>query len=132
MNPYDRAAIADRLTQIRKERGLARGQVADAVGLSLSAIAGYEQARRTPKLDNLNKLAKFYRVSLGCILGQEEQETTVINENRIEDAILESFILRTQQLCEEAELSSREKREELDLLLDFLEMRIQKKFKEGR
>lgn len=133
MKPYDRAAIAEKLTQLREERGLTRPQVAKALGLSVSAIAGYEQARRTPRYDNIKKLANYYRVSLEDILGQQEcQAAIVVKENRIEDAILENFILRTQELCGEAELSSREKREELDLLLDFLEMRIKKKFKEGR
>jgi transcriptional regulator with XRE-family HTH domain len=133
MKPYDRAVIAEKLTQLREERGLTRNQVADALGLSLSAIAGYEQARRTPKYDNLKNLAKLYKVPLESILGQEgQQEVVIVKENKIEDAILESFILRTQELCKEAELSSREKREELELLLDFLEMRIKKKLKEGR
>lgn len=126
MTPYEKAVIAERLTSLREERGLAREQVANEMGLALSTIAGYEQAYRTPKFNNLSKLAKFYRVSLEYLTGQEEQGVTV-QETEVTDVVLTDFILKVQKLYEGVDLTSREKREELDLILDILEMRIKKK-----
>lgn len=132
MTPYEKAVVAERLTLLREERGLTREQVASEMGLALSTIAGYEQAYRTPKLNNLSKLAKFYRVSLEYLTGQEEQRTITVKETEVADAVLTDavltdFILKVQKLYEGVDLTSREKKEELDLILDILEMRIKKK-----
>lgn len=127
MTPYEKAVVAERLTSLREERGLTREQVASEMGLALSTVAGYEQAYRTPKFNNLSKLAKFYRVSLEYLTGQEEQGAMTIKETEVTDAVLTDFILKVQKLYDGVDLTSREKREELDLLLDILEMRIKKK-----
>lgn len=127
MTPYEKAVVAERLTSLREERGLTRKQVASEMGLALSTVAGYEQAYRTPKFNNLPKLAKFYRVSLEYLTGQEEQRAITIKETEVTDAVLTDFILKVQKLYDGVDLTSREKREELDLLLDILEMRIKKK-----
>lgn len=127
MTPHEKAVIAERLTSLREGRGLTREQVSNEMGLALSTIAGYEQAYRTPKFSNLSKLAKFYRVSLEYLTGQEEMEEVVVKETKIEDMVLADFILKVQKLYDGVDLTSREKREELDLLLDILEMRIKKK-----
>lgn len=127
MTPYEKAVVAERLTSLREERGLTRKQVASEMGLALSTVAGYEQAYRTPKFNNLSKLAKFYRVSLEYLTGQEEQRAITIKETEVTDAVLTDFILKVQKLYDGVDLTSREKREELDLLLDILEMRIKKK-----
>lgn len=127
MTPYEKAVVAERLTSLREERGLTREQVASEMGLALSTVAGYEQAYRTPKFNNLSKLAKFYRVSLEYLTGQEEQRAITIKETEVTDAVLTDFILKVQKLYDGVDLTSREKREELDLLLDILEMRIKKK-----
>ncbi len=127
MTPYEKAVVAERLTSLREERGLTRKQVASEMGLALSTVAGYEQAYRKPKFNNLSKLAKFYRVSLEYLTGQEEQRAITIKETEVTDAVLTDFILKVQKLYDGVDLTSREKREELDLLLDILEMRIKKK-----
>lgn len=61
MNPRTKAIIAERLIQLREERGLTRNQVADAIDLAPSTIAGYEQAYRVPRFESLTKLAKYRR-----------------------------------------------------------------------
>ena len=42
MNPRTKAIIAERLIQLREERGLTRNQVADAIDLAPSTIADYQ------------------------------------------------------------------------------------------
>lgn len=127
LNPHRRATIAERLTKIREDRGLTRDKVASDLNLALTTIAGYEQGYRVPKFDNLLKLANYYRVTLEYLVGEEDEENPPAKENVLEDAILEDFIMRVRDLCNKVELDSREKRNELDLLVDFLEMRINKK-----
>ena len=103
--------------------------MASDLNLALTIITGYEQGYRVPKFDNLLKLANYYRVALEYLVGEEDEENPPAKENVLEDAILEDFIMRVRDLCNKVELDSREKRNELDLLVDFLEMRINKKLK---
>lgn len=60
MNPRTKAIIAERLIQLREERGLTRNQVADAIDLAPSTIAGYEQAYRVPiDVEMQREVARF-------------------------------------------------------------------------
>jgi len=57
--------FGDRLRELRGSR--TQAEVAEAVGISTSAYASYEQGVRIPK-DNVKiKLAKYYRKSVSYI-----------------------------------------------------------------
>ena len=64
MRAAERIVMAERIKQLREERGLTRQQMADALNLSLTAIAGYEQGYRVPRLEYLQDIAKFFKVSI--------------------------------------------------------------------
>lgn len=64
------------LTQ-RVRAGLSRRKVADALGVSVSAVNMWEQGERTPKPESLVKLAELYGVNVSVLLGAEEPDTHV-------------------------------------------------------
>ena len=66
------SCFAERLKELRVERGLSQAQLAKAVGLSNGAIGFWELGKRVPNLDAVIDLAKFFNVSLDYIAGLED------------------------------------------------------------
>ena len=61
--------LSDELKKLRKERGLTQSQLADALNVSQSTIASWENGTRQPTTDFLPTLADFYGISTDRILG---------------------------------------------------------------
>lgn len=61
----DKQAIAERLVKLRGKKS--RETVAKACGISISALAMYEQGERIPRDDIKAKLSKYYRKSVNFI-----------------------------------------------------------------
>lgn len=66
--------IANKLLQLRKEKGLSQEQLATQLGISRQAISKWERAEASPDTDNLIELAKLYGVSLDDLLLHEPNE----------------------------------------------------------
>lgn len=65
-----------RLSQLRTSRGLTQGELADALGMSRSAIGMYEQGRREPDFITADAFADYFSVSLSYLLGSTDDKGT--------------------------------------------------------
>jgi len=76
----DREAIAKKLIALRGSRS--REDVANKVGISVSALAMYENGERIPRDDIKIKLANYYNRSVNFIFfaNKEHEKCTDINE----------------------------------------------------
>ena len=74
--------IANRLQQLRKEKGLSQEQLADALGISRQAVSKWERAESSPDTDNLICLAKLYEVSLDDLLNTDESIEEIIEAGK--------------------------------------------------
>lgn len=72
--------IANRLVQLRKEKGLSQEELADKLGLSRQAVSKWERAEASPDTDNLICLAKIYGVSLDDLLNTDQSPETIAKE----------------------------------------------------
>ena len=64
--------LSCRITQLRRISGLNQLQLAQELHISPSTIGMYEQGRRTPNVEMLVQMSKFFNVSLDyLILGAE-------------------------------------------------------------
>jgi transcriptional regulator with XRE-family HTH domain len=61
------------LTALRKSRCLSQKQVAEAVGMTLSAYQRYEYGQREPAFGKLIALADFFDVSLDELAGRKDK-----------------------------------------------------------
>ena len=61
--------LGQRLTFLRKERGLSQAELALTLNMGQSTIAMYERDRRSPDNKTLERLAGFFRVSVDYLLG---------------------------------------------------------------
>lgn len=64
--------FAERLKELRCEEDLNQAQLAEILGVSPSTIGMYEQGRRTPDLEVLNKIATHFQVSVDYLLGRTD------------------------------------------------------------
>lgn len=60
----------DRLKELRKEKDLYQKELADKLNIGRTTIANYEQGKRFPDKDTLNKIADYFNVSVDYLLGR--------------------------------------------------------------
>lgn len=64
--------IGNRLKKLRDEAGMGQKELCDLFNIEQSTLANYENNRRTPKIDILLKIAKYFNVSTDYLLGITE------------------------------------------------------------
>lgn len=61
--------MGEKLKYLRQTKNLTQKQVADRLGLAISAISSYESGSRYPSYEALIKLARMFHVSTDYLLG---------------------------------------------------------------
>ncbi len=64
--------FAERLRELRKEKGLSTEALAKIIGVSDTAICNWENNKHDVRGEQLAKLAQYFEVSAGYLLGLEE------------------------------------------------------------
>ena len=64
--------FAERLKELRIEKGLTQKQLADKVQISQAIISLYEKNVRMPTVDIIIALCKFFKVSADYLIGLED------------------------------------------------------------
>lgn len=98
--------FAERLRKTRMEKKITQRQLSKHLGFGATAIVNYESGRNEPAIDTLIKLAEYFGVSVGYLIGSEK------------DALQKSLL--TQQQRELLTAFSKLSQKQRDLLLDFL------------
>ena len=79
--------MGEKLKSLRIEKNLTQKQVADRIGLAISAVSSYESGTRYPSYDVLVKLARIFHVSTDYLLGITDKrniDVTGLSDNEIE------------------------------------------------
>lgn len=79
--------MGNKLKNLRKQKRLTQKQVADRIGLAISAVSSYEAGTRYPSYDVLIKLARIYHVSTDYLLGmtdKKELDISGLNDDEVE------------------------------------------------
>jgi len=63
--------FAERLNELRIEKGLNLKQLGEKVGISDVALGRWEKGTRIPNIESAAKLAKFFNVSTDYLIGVE-------------------------------------------------------------
>lgn len=85
--------IGDRIRLLREKCGKTQGEVCASLGLEQSTLANYEKSRRTPKVDIIIALAKFFHVSTDYLLGCAD---SIYIKNGINDNDMDQFLLQSK------------------------------------
>lgn len=100
------------LKELRIEKNLAQKDVADILGITVSAYSFYENGKREPNITSLKKLASFYNVTLDYLIGLDEDSRKVltpIEYSFYEDSYTEEQIDRIREYAEFVKLRSLKK-----------------------
>lgn len=94
----------EKITELRKRRGLSQKEVADYLGITIAAYGHYEAGRREAGYDTVVKLADFYHVSLDYLFGRGadcssslDRLTEEENLDSMERTILEQYFTLTPE-----------------------------------
>lgn len=61
-----------KLKSLRSAKGMSQAEMAKVLAISPSAIGMYEQGRRMPDAETLDKIAKYFNVSIEFLIGTEQ------------------------------------------------------------
>ncbi len=78
--------MGEKLKSLRIDKKMTQKQVADRIGLAISAVSSYESGSRYPSYDVLLKLARIFHVSTDYLLGITETrniDATGLNDDEI-------------------------------------------------
>lgn len=68
------APLAVKLRELRAGTGLKSGEVAQTVGIDATTLSRLEHGRSLPGIENAQRLAEFYGVSLDHLLEAKKNE----------------------------------------------------------
>ena len=63
--------LSENIRQFRKERGMTQEQLAEAMGVSISAVYKWESGQSTPAIQLILELADLFHTSTDVLLGYE-------------------------------------------------------------
>ena len=93
--------FGQRLSRLRKEKGLTQEEIASRITISPQAVSKWENGNSEPDLDTLNKLADILNCSVDSLLGREEKD--------INDSDIETETVHHEEASEVVEKSLKEK-----------------------
>lgn len=64
--------FANRLTELRKSRGISQKELANYIEVSPSLVGMYEQGRRKPSFEILEAIADYFNVNIDTLYGKDE------------------------------------------------------------
>ena len=99
------ATFEERLRQLRKEKGLSQIELAEALNVANTTVSIWERGLRKPEMDTLEKVRKYFDVSLAYLLGENTGERT--------DEASVTFAQRLKELRVERGLTQEELAEKL-------------------
>lgn len=90
--------LSNRLKNLRTHRNITQSDLAKRIGVARTTYAMYEQGKREPDYETLQKIADFYEVSTDHLLGREkthhksdQEEFEALMNNPEEDQFYKEF-----------------------------------------
>ena len=73
----DNISFSENLRNLRKEKKISQQQLADKLQVAQSTVGMWEAGKRTPKLEEIERLAKMLNVTVSRLIGRHEREIQV-------------------------------------------------------
>jgi transcriptional regulator with XRE-family HTH domain len=66
--------VGQRICQLREERRLTQGELAEIIGVTRAGLSHYENDRRQPAYETLKRIAQYFNVSVEYVLEGDPQQ----------------------------------------------------------
>lgn len=90
------SSFASRLRRLRERKGMTQKDIANHFQLGESTVSMYEQGKREPDFDLLERIADYFEVSTDYLLGRTDQRNNVIQQH--EDPIVQVLMRGKDQM----------------------------------
>lgn len=87
------------LQRLREERGLSQRELGEAIGVSTGTIGNYEIGYREPNFETLEKIADFFNVPIGTLLGDARASRLLMYHERLSNLIETAYKLDNVDLA---------------------------------
>ena len=67
--------FSERIKELRKNNNITQGELAEEMGITATGVSYWESGKAIPNTDTLQKLAKYFNVSIDYLTGNEYIET---------------------------------------------------------
>ena len=88
--------IAERIKQLRKERGMTQIELANALGVSNGTVAMWETGKRKPSFDMLDRLSEVFDRRIDYILGATDDPLPASKPTEGEINVMGSWIIQEE------------------------------------
>lgn len=89
--------LAEKLKELREEKGLSQGDLAEALFVSQQAVSKWERGRGYPDILTLRKIADLFEVPLDSLIGVEEyegaKEKKLVHPSYLFAAVIGAYVL---------------------------------------
>ncbi|MDR2589457.1 MAG: helix-turn-helix domain-containing protein [Oscillospiraceae bacterium] len=75
--------IGERLSELRKDRGMTQKELANELSVSITTVSGYENNQSCPCDDTKIHIARIFNVSLDYLMGTIDDEMLLDRTNMI-------------------------------------------------
>lgn len=100
--------LANRIKELRKEKGITQKDLAQITGLGYSSIVCYENGLREPNSKAMVALEKYFNVSGEFLRGEVDKPTFIQNSENINDE-LDQVIIQVQAFKNKYLISNQDK-----------------------
>lgn len=66
------ATFSERMRELRKEKRISLEKLAEMMGTTKATLSRYENSKRVPNIEFVEKLAKIFNVSVDYLLGHTD------------------------------------------------------------
>lgn len=97
--------LYERLNALCQERGIKGGRMCVDLGISKSLMTDLKMGRKkTIQIETAQKIAEYFGVPVGQLLGSEEKEKPIVNDDELSDTHMELIELARTLSEEDAAL----------------------------
>lgn len=83
-------SFGSRLKELRIEQNVSQKDVADDIGISITAISQYESDSRFPNEETLKRLCLYYKISSDYLLGLTDTKHAPLSKEEIKEKMVSS------------------------------------------
>ena len=69
---FETSKFAFRISTLRKSKNLSQQQLAEAIGITKSAVSRIESASRAASIENVYAIAEYFNVTIDYLLGRSD------------------------------------------------------------